>query len=58
MRCEIWMGCKPAYIYEVKNIETSIDGRFMKITSVFGDVLEVSPNNVILIHDKEKGGEG
>lgn len=56
MRAEIWMGSYLAYSLRVKNIETSIDGTFVKITSVSGDVVEVSPTNVIFVHDKEKGG--
>jgi hypothetical protein len=58
MRAEIWMGGKPVYIYQVKKVDTSIDGTFVKITSVLGDVIEVSPTNVIFVHDKEKGGAG
>jgi hypothetical protein len=50
MRFEVWMGNKCVYINEVKNIERSIDGTFMKITSVSGEIIETSPNNIILYH--------
>ena len=58
MRAEIWMGSSAVFELEVKRLELSIDGVFVKITDIEGNVFEVSQHNVILIHDKqEKGSE-
>ncbi len=58
MRAEIWMGSSAVFELEVKRVDISVDGVFIKLTDIEGNVFETSPNNVILIHSKEeKGGE-
>jgi hypothetical protein len=57
---EIWMaGARdPVYDFEAQRIEGSIDGTFMRITSVGGIVYEVSPHNLVIREFDVKGGGG
>lgn len=57
MHVFIWCGNTLVYNIEAKRIDVSIDGAFVKVTSVDGDVIETSPHNVVIVHEKEKGGE-
>lgn len=54
-RVFIWCGNTLVYNIEAKRIDVSLDGVFVKITSVDGDVIEISPYNVVIVHEKEKG---
>lgn len=56
IRVFIWCGNTLVYNIEAKRIDVSLDGVFVKITSVGGDVIETSPHNVVIVHEKEKGG--
>lgn len=56
MHVFIWRGNTIVYNIEAKRIDVSLDGTFVKITSVDGDVIETSPHNVVIVHEKEKGG--
>jgi hypothetical protein len=55
---EIWMAGvrEPIYDFEAQRIDASVDGTFIKITSVGGCVYEVSPHNVIIREICVKGG--
>lgn len=56
MRVELWMGLD-SYSIPAKRIDVSDDGVFVKITDFEGNVFETSPHNVLIIHEKEEGGE-
>lgn len=55
MRVELWIG-GDSYSIPAKRIDVSVDGVFVKITDVEGNVFETSPHNVLIIHEKDKGG--
>ena len=59
MTVEIWMGglTNPTLTVIAKRIDVSIDGVFVKITDLNGNVIETSPHNVLIIHEEKKGGE-
>ena len=57
MEVYIWFGNQIRYEIKAKRIDVSLDGTFVKITSLDGDVIETSPHNVVIVHIKEKGGE-
>lgn len=52
MRAEIWMGSSAVFELDVKRVDLSVDGVFVKITDTEGNEFETSPHNVILIKDK------
>lgn len=57
MRVFIWFGETVKYDIEAKRIDISLDGAFVKITDFEGNEWETSPHNVVIFHEKEKGGE-
>ena len=56
MTIEIWMGGKLVRTIRAKSTQWSFNGMCVMITDEYGNVVEVSANNIIIIHDK-KGGE-
>ena len=56
MTVEIWMGSKLVRTIRAKSIQWSFNGMCVMIKGENGNVVEVSANNIIIIHDK-KGGE-
>lgn len=51
MRILIAFGGKVQEV-QTKKTELSIDGTFLKITDFDGNEMEISPNNVLIIHEK------
>ena len=57
MFVKIYMGNTLIHSIKAKRIEISIDGVFIKITDIQDNIIETSPNNVIIIHQKKSEEE-
>lgn len=58
MRAEIWLSRMTAhFIEDVKSVEVSDDGVFVKITNSKGYTWETSPRNVLILSEPKDGGE-
>lgn len=57
MTVEIWMGSKLVRTIRAKQTQWSLNGMCVMITDEYGNTVEVSANNIIIIHDREEGGE-
>ena len=55
MHVKIYMGNTLFASVKAKRIDVSIDGVFIKITDINNNIIETSPQNVIIIHEQEKG---
>lgn len=51
MRVEIWLGNTGYIIKDVKRIEASVDGAFVKITDSEGYTYETSPQNILILSE-------
>lgn len=54
MRAEIWLGGLKNVAYrieDVKRIDVSVDGVFVKITDSEGYTWETSPHNVVILSE-------
>lgn len=56
MTVYIWFGNQIRYEIKAKRIDVSLDSAFVKITDFEGNEIETSPHNVVIVHEKEKGG--
>lgn len=55
MTVEIWMGGKLVRTIRTKQTQWSLNGMCVMITDVYGNTVEVSANNIIIIHDRGEG---